>query len=304
MRFCFGAIVLLDCRRAGGRLAAIPRSGRHERRTGATRPALEDGADQIAWTAELPGRGPSSPIVVGDRVFITSSWGRPQDRLCVLAFDAENGTELWRREFWATGRTLCHPMSAVAAPTPASDGQRIFAFYSSNDLVCLDRDGNLQWYRGLAYDWPKAGNDAGMASSPAVAGDTVVVQIENQNESFAIGIDVAVGETKWRIPRDPIASWCTPVVLPAADGHAPVVLLQSSAQLTAHNADTGEQLWQHAAGCSTISSLVAEASRIFVPASGMTALELTPLRDPSRSGSPTGLVPAAAVRCWTAIGCT
>lgn len=248
--------------------------------TGEARPALEEGTEQIAWVAELPGRGPSSPIVVGDRVFITSSWGTPQDRLCVLAFDADTGTELWRREFWATGRTLCHPMSSMAAPTPASDGQRVFAFYSSNDLVCLDRDGNLQWYRGLAYDWPKAGNDAGMASSPAVAGDTVIVQIENQNESFAIGLDVAVGETRWRIARDPIASWCTPVVLPAAAGQPPVVVLQSSAQLTAHDARTGRQLWRFAGGCSTISSLVADEKRIFVPASGMTALDVASATEP------------------------
>ena len=109
----------------------------------------------IAWRIDLPGRGPSSPIVVGDRVFVTCSSGRNQTRLHVLSFSAETGQKIWERQFWATGRTMMHPSTANAAPTPASDGKQVFAFYSSNDLVCLDLDGNLRWFRGLAYDYPK-----------------------------------------------------------------------------------------------------------------------------------------------------
>ena len=81
--------------------------------------------DNVAWKAELPGRGPSSPIVVGGRVFVTCSGGANQDRLYVLAFDTKSGDEVWRREFWATGRTLTHPSSTTAAPTPA----RVAAVY-------------------------------------------------------------------------------------------------------------------------------------------------------------------------------
>ena len=176
--------------------------------------------ENIAWKAPLPGRGPSGPIVVKGRIYLTASGGVKQDRLYVLCFDGQSGKELWRREFWATGRTHCHPTSAVAAPTPASDGERIFAFYSSNDLICLDLDGNLLWYRGLAFDYPKAGNDVGMASSPAVSGDTVVVQIENQGDSFAAGLDVATGESRWRIPRETGSNWASPVAMPEPDSRA------------------------------------------------------------------------------------
>ena len=125
--------------------------------------------------------------------------------------DGRNGC--WHRQFWATGRTLCHPTSANAAPTPSSDGRRIFAFYSSNDLVCLDLHGNLKWYRGLAFDYPHAGNDAGMASSPLVIGKTVVVQMENQGDSFAAGIDVETGRNRWRLARERDASWASPTPL-------------------------------------------------------------------------------------------
>lgn len=199
----------------------------------------------VAWKASLPGRGVSGPIVVKDRTYVTCSSGVKQDRLHVVCFDNKTGDEVWQREFWATGRTLTHPFSAVAAPTPASDGQRIFAFYSSNDLACLDLDGNLLWYRGLAFDYPKAGNDIGMASSPVVVGETVVVQIENQGDSFAAGIDVATGATRWRVERAHHANWVSPIALPGDREGNRIVLLQSASGLTAHNSMTGEELWRY-----------------------------------------------------------
>ncbi len=121
----------------------------------------KDGAQakNIAWRTELAGRSVSGPIVVGDKVFTTSSSGMEGRWLHVAAVDAGSGKVLWERTSKATGRPYCHPTSANAAPTPCSDGQRVFAFFSSNDLVCYDLNGNLQWYRGLAFDHPQAGND-------------------------------------------------------------------------------------------------------------------------------------------------
>ena len=232
----------------------------------------------VAWKAELPGRGPSSPIVVGGRAFVTCSGGAKQERLYVLAFDAESGDEVWRREFWATGRTLTHPSSANAAPTPASDGQNLFAFYSSNDLICLDLDGNLQWYRGLAHDYPKAGNDAGMASSPVVADDTVVVQVENQGDSFAAGIDTQTGKNRWRIARPSSANWSSPSIL-HRDGASPLALLQNSTGVSAHDLRTGDIIWQFEANCDAISSSTPLLDKVFLPANGITAIALPTQQD-------------------------
>ncbi|MCH2125601.1 MAG: PQQ-binding-like beta-propeller repeat protein [Pirellulaceae bacterium] len=227
----------------------------------------------IAWTADLVGRGPSSPIVVDGRVIVTASGGVRQDRLYVLAFDADSGESLWRREFWATGRTLTHPESAVAAPTPASDGKRIFAFYSSNDLICLDLDGNLLWYRGLAHDYPKAGNDVGMSASPVVVDETVIVQLENQGDSFATGIDVVTGEERWRIDRDARANWTSPVGLEINGQN--VVLLQSPATgISAHNPLTGETIWTFKANSGGIASPIANDGRVFFASKGITALNV------------------------------
>ena len=230
----------------------------------------------VAWKASLPGRGASSPIVVKGRTYVTCSSGVKQDRLHVVCFDNKTGDQVWQREFWATGRTLTHPYSAVAAPTPASDGERIFAFYSSNDLACLDLDGNLLWYRGLAFDYPKAGNDIGMASSPVVVGETVVVQIENQGDSFAAGIDVATGETRWRVERAHQANWVSPIALPSEREQSKVVLLQSASGLTAHDSMTGDELWRYDVPCSTTPSVAVSDDHIFIPANGLTVLKLAP----------------------------
>ncbi len=226
-----------------------------------------------AWQANLPGKGVSSPILVDGHVLITASSGPKEERLHVLSFAASDGHLEWERQYWATGRTLCHPTSAVAAPTPASDGQRVFAFYSSNDLACLDLAGNLLWFRGLTHDFPTAANDVGMASSPVVTADVVVVQVECQGKSFAAGIDKQSGETRWEVPRQKSANWASPAVVRDTQGRE-VVLLQSGDRLTAHDPATGAERWVHPESCSTIPSVVAAGDLLLVPGGGLTALRV------------------------------
>jgi outer membrane protein assembly factor BamB len=232
--------------------------------------------ENVAWKSPLPGRGASSPIVVGNRVVVTCSSGTKQDRLHVVCLDAKSGKQLWERQFWATGRTLCHEFSAVAANTPCSDGKRVFAFYSSNDLAGLDLDGNLLWYRGLASDYPEAGNDAGMSSSPVFAGDTVIVQVESQGDSFAAGIDPDTGENRWKIDRKKMSSWTSPTTIRGREPQRDVVLLQGPAGLSAHDAYSGRELWKHAEECSGIPSTTVVGETLFVPAGDSGLLALRP----------------------------
>jgi outer membrane protein assembly factor BamB len=229
-----------------------------------------DGAP-VAWENDLPGRGLASPIVVAGQVIVTASSGPNDDRLHVLSFDASSGMKNWERQFWATGRPAHHPKTSVAAPTPACDGERIFAFYSTNDVVCLDLDGNLLWYRGLTYDYPNASNSLGMSSSPVVVGDTLVCMVESDADSFSCGLDTKTGETLWKIDRPRKANWTSPVVLTGAQGDSHV-LLQSSAGVAAVDPATGEVTWTYADGASTIPSSVVSGETVFVPSNGITAL--------------------------------
>jgi len=179
----------------------------------------------IAWKAALPGRGVSGPVIVDGRVFVSASSGYTQNRLHVISIDAGNGMQLWERQFYAAGRTQTHEKMANATPTMASDGQRVFAFFSSNDLFCLDLKGRLLWYRGLGREFPNASNSLGMSSSPIVVGSVLVVQVESDAEAFACGVDVITGETRWQIQRPRAANWTSPALIPGRAGRGAQVLL-------------------------------------------------------------------------------
>ncbi len=226
----------------------------------------------VAWKVPLPGPGPASPIVVQNLVIVTAASGPKQDRLHVLAFDVASGRPRWHRQLWATGHVIFNPFGGVAASTPSSDGRFVVALFSSNDLVCLDLEGNLRWLRGLALESPMTRNDVGMASSPLVLADTVVAQLECPGDSFATGLDLADGRTLWRLSREAAGCWTSPTRLAGRTPAEDLVLLQSRSELTAHEPRTGRQVWRFEAACSTISSPAVADELIFVPAEGITAL--------------------------------
>ena len=194
----------------------------------------------------------------------------------MLALSAADGSTIWHRQLWATGHTQINPMGSVANNTPASDGQLVFAFFSSNDLACFDLDGNLKWFRGLASDYPSTRNDVGMASSPLVVGDVVVVQCENQGESFVAGIDKRNGLTRWRIPRDHDAIWSSPTVLRGETPADDVVLLHGRSALTGHDPQTGKEWFRYETSVHTVASVTTGGDRIYLPANGLHALQYNP----------------------------
>jgi outer membrane protein assembly factor BamB len=197
----------------------------------------------LAWQTELPGRGLSSPVLVGNRAFLTASSGQKQDRLHVLAFDAKTGQKLWQRTVWATGPTHSHPKSCMAAPTPASDGKYLVALFATNDLICVDLDGNLQWLRSLHEENPGATDGRGLASSPLIVRSTVIIQCETQNTSFAAGIDLVTGKNRWRQDRPRDVSWSSPIAIPGKSPEHRLALLQGSNKLRACDPLTGKEVW-------------------------------------------------------------
>jgi len=236
-------------------------------------PVVLDAKKHIAWRIDLPGRGLSSPLVVGDRVFVTASGGTRQDRLQVLCLNAADGSVIWQRQFWAMGSTMCHNKTSIAAPTPVTDGRLIFAIFSSNDLFCLDLDGNLQWLRGMTLDYPNARNSLGMASSLVLAGGVLVAQVENDSESFTAGLSKKSGANLWRMDRPKSANWTTATVQKTGSG-AEMLLLQSGKGIHAVNPKSGELAWHYADGASTIPSSALAGGVLYVPSHGLTALEL------------------------------
>jgi outer membrane protein assembly factor BamB len=239
----------------------------------------ELGADKVSWRPDLPGRGLSSPIVVADRVFVTASSGRRQDRLHVLAFDTRTGRELWHRCFFATGPTDSHPKSCMAAPTPVSYGRSVAALFGTGDLICLDFDGNVRWLRSLYEENPGAIDGRGLASSPVIAAGTLVVEMENQNTSFACGIDLQTGASRWRIDRPREVNWTTPLVLPGNTPAETLAFLQGSTRLSACDPATGREVWFLERKSHPIASSTLAGNVLLVPGeAGLMAFELHPNR--------------------------
>ncbi|MCD8535265.1 MAG: PQQ-like beta-propeller repeat protein [Verrucomicrobia bacterium] len=226
----------------------------------------------IRWKISLPGEGLSSPVLHQGRVYLTASGGPDQKILHILCYDGGSGKKIWERRLLATGRTMCHEKTAVAAPTPVIGDGRIFALFSSNDLVCFDLDGRMKWFRGLTLDYPNASNSLGMASSPIYVDGVVVVQIENDSQSFSAGINPENGRNLWLIDRPKAANWTSPV--PVEVNGAPAVALQSSAGISVVSPRNGQELWKYSDGASTIPSSVAHAGVLYVPSNGITALQL------------------------------
>lgn len=226
-------------------------------------------ADGLRWKAALPGRGLSCPVVAGGRVYVTACAGPRQEELIVLCFDAASGRQLWRRELRATGSTQCNGKTCMAAATPAADGRRVVALFATGDLAAFDPEGRLLWYRSLVGDYPTIGNNVGMAASPVLHGDRVLLAMENVGESFAAAIDARTGANLWKHARAAKINWTTPFVLGAE------VLFQSGEELTAYDLATGATRWSLAGKFSTIPSPTAADGLVFAP--GGTSIALKPV---------------------------
>ena len=259
-------------------------------------------AENVAWKAALPGRGVSSPIVVGDRIFVTACSGLRQTRLHVMCFAADRGEKLWERQLWATGPTNCHPKTCVAGPTPAADGERVFALFATGDLGCTDHAGNVRWLRALQLDYPLMANFVGRAASPVLHGGTLIVPMESQGASFLLGIDAATGRNRWRVERPLENNYTSPLLV--RQGDRTDLVVQALGGLTGYDPETGTRRWEFTdQGIMMVVSPAAADGLILGVGKEMVALRLTDVSPPEfawrsarlATGTPTPLVAAGRV---------
>jgi outer membrane protein assembly factor BamB len=206
-------------------------------------PVKWSATENVRWKAELPGRGVSGPVIAAGRVYVTSSSGYRQRRLHVLCLDTGSGKKLWERQLASTGSTNCHPKTSMAAPTPVTDGKNVYTLFATGDLAAFNRDGDMLWYRALERDHPDITNQVGMAASPVLAGDTLLLPLENAGDSFALGVDVKTGRNRWKVPRRRDINWVTPLVTRYRGKTA--ALFQTGGEITAYDAQNGEVLWSY-----------------------------------------------------------
>ena len=200
-------------------------------------PTKWSATEGVAWKAEMPGKGVSSPVVVGDVVYVTSSSGPRDDRLHLLSIDAKSGKVRWKRTLAATGSTTCHATSCMAAPTPVATADAVYALFATGDLAAFDANGNPLWYRSLVSDYPTIINQVGMASSPILAGGLLIVPMDNVGESFVAALDPKTGLNKWKIARPKDMNWVSPLVR-TVNGKEEI-LFQAGKELVAYDVATG-----------------------------------------------------------------
>jgi outer membrane protein assembly factor BamB len=226
----------------------------------------------VKWKAELPGRGPSSPVVVGNRVYVTCSSGTRDDRLHVLCFDSATGKQLWHRQLKATGGTAAHPKSSMAANTPVADESGVYALFATGDLAAFDSDGTLRWYRSLVGDYPTITNQVGMAASPVLANGRLIVPMDNAGESFIAALDTKYGKNVWKVERPRDINWTTPLVRTV--GTATEVLFAGPNGLAAYDAATGESRWTFRGGGGSVPVGVIEDDAFYLPVAGVSKFKI------------------------------
>jgi outer membrane protein assembly factor BamB len=226
----------------------------------------------IKWKAELPARGVSSPVVVGERVYVTCSGGVRDDKLYVLCFDAATGKRLWQRQLTATGSTAAHPKSCMAANTPVADETGVYALFATGDLAAFDSDGALRWYRSLVGDYPTVTNQVGMAASPVLVKDRLIVPMDNAGESFLAAIDLKYGKNLWKVERPREINWVTPIVRTVAA--TTEILFDSPSGLAAYDAASGDTRWTSKVSTGSIPTGVLDGETLYTPTGGVTAVKL------------------------------
>lgn len=203
--------------------------------------------ENIAWKVAIPGSGWSSPVIANDRVYLTTAV--PTDaghELRVLCLDAGSGETLWDIKAFdqPEGETVeKHAKNSHASPTPVIDGDRLYVHFGPHGTACLRLDdGETVWKNREVTYAPNHGN----GSSPALAGDMLVITCDGRDIQFVLGMNKSTGEIAWRTDRDVHPdkgfSFCTPLIIDV-NGQQQAICPGSGA-VFAYNPQTGEEIWR------------------------------------------------------------
>ncbi|MFN0020049.1 MAG: PQQ-binding-like beta-propeller repeat protein [Pirellulaceae bacterium] len=229
-----------------------------------TPPLTWDEADgtNIRWKTEIPGRGLSTPVVWGDRVFLTTAipFGEAlppkpstapgnHDNLAVthrhkfvaLAIQRSSGKILWQQTLReGLPQEQGHHTASLASNSPVTDGEHVFAFFGSFGLYCLDVKGKLIWKADFGAMQSLHGHGEG--SSPALHGETLVINWDHEGKSFAVALNKRTGKERWRVERDEVTSWASPIIFEHAG--QPQVIISGTSRIRGYDLASGKVLWE------------------------------------------------------------
>ena len=240
----------------------------------------------IAWSAEMPGGGLSSPIVVGDRIFLTTAVGpkppvsfaegvrdmRPKTpdaavKFHVICLNLEDGSKIWEKTVVEKRPEYpIHGSNSYATESPATDGKHLFVYFAAiGTIAALDFDGNEIWRKEIGA-FP-TGNGFGTGSSLTIGDGNVFVQCDNDRSSFVVAFDAATGDQIWRKERNGRTSWSTPLFW--KNDKRTELITCGSGFVTSYDPKSGEELWKLTdIGMSFSASPALDENRIYFGNSG------------------------------------
>jgi outer membrane protein assembly factor BamB len=228
-------------------------------------PVKWDEQTNLQWKTPIPGKGSATPIIWGDRVFIVTAidTGREADprdlpkpderfekktkapqtyyQFVVYCLDRNTGKVRWQRI--ATEQVPHeghHPTHSYAAGSPTTDGKYLYVSFGSRGIYCYDLDGKLQWSRDFGKMSTRLG--WGEAVTPVLHGDTLIVNWDQEADSFITALDARTGATRWKTPREEVTTWTTPLVV-EYQGRTQVIV-NATNRVRSYDLATGAELWQ------------------------------------------------------------
>jgi len=240
----------------------------------------------IRWVTPLPGSGHSTPITWDNRIFVTTSvpfgdsvepvYNRAPGahdnypvsqghEFVVLAISRDDGEILWqrtvRKEFPHEGG---HYTGSLASNSPVTDGEHLYAFFGSRGLFCLDMEGNPIWEKDLGR--MQTLHAHGEGSSPVLHGDKLIINWDHEGDSFLVALNKHTGKQIWKVPRDEITSWSTPLIVEHAG--KPQVIVSATMRVRGYDLATGTLIWECGGLTSNVvSSPVAADGMVYVASS-------------------------------------
>ncbi|MBT4865886.1 MAG: PQQ-binding-like beta-propeller repeat protein, partial [Planctomycetaceae bacterium] len=193
--------------------------------------------DSVTWKAELKGKGQSSPVIWGERIFLTSELQNGRQRL-VMCLDRNNGRTLWEHTAWTGDPEPSHRMNGWASATCATDGEHVYAFFGrGGGLHCYTVEGKPVWKQDLGHfesPW-------GTAACPLLVRDMIIQNCDSEKNAYIVALNKKTGKELWRTKRDDARGWSSPILIEA--GGREELVVNGDTGVRAYNPDTGSEYW-------------------------------------------------------------
>jgi outer membrane protein assembly factor BamB len=192
----------------------------------------------VRWKVPIPGRGWSSPVIQGDRIWLTTATDEGKS-LRAIAIDRNTGAILQNVEvFHLKSAKLANSKNSFASPTPVIDGDRVYLHFGAYGTACITQSGEIVWKTRLEYD----NGQHGTGGSPIIYDDLLILSCDGNDVQFVVALDKVTGKVRWKKMREGYQAYTTPLVVSLPEGDQ--VISPGALRAIAYEPRTGKEIWQ------------------------------------------------------------